>query len=58
MQNKFLKEFVPAVNGLSVDTLDELLFYYSNDCKFSDPFHSIIGKENIHRLYFSMFEYS
>ena len=56
MKNKFLKEFIPVINGLSVNTLDELLLFYSEDCKFSDPFHSIVGKNNVHKIYLSMFD--
>ena len=56
MQNKFLKEFVPIINDLSLATLDDLLFFYSQNCKFSDPFHSIVGKKNISQLYFLMFK--
>lgn len=55
MQSKFLKELVPIINNLSVETLDNLLLFYSENCKFSDPFHYVVGKKSIYKIYNSMF---
>jgi hypothetical protein len=51
-----LNDFLPELSNLSVENLDKFMCFYSQDCKFSDPFHSMFGKKNIKKVYSSMFE--
>ncbi|OUV99124.1 MAG: hypothetical protein CBD16_08705 [Betaproteobacteria bacterium TMED156] len=50
----FLKNFINKASILSEDNLDEFMLLYSENCIFTDPFHSVKGKGKVKKIYQSM----
>jgi len=49
--------FIQAAESLSVSSVDELAVFYSDDCIFTDPFQTVMGRAEVRRVYASMFEH-
>lgn len=55
-KKKFLNKLTPLIVNLKLENLETFLIFYSENCKFSDPFHSTVGKKNIKKIYTTMFK--
>lgn len=49
--------FITAAESLGPDSLEALLNFYAEDCRFTDPFQTVYGRSNIRRVYQDMFSH-
>ncbi|MFM8630671.1 MAG: nuclear transport factor 2 family protein, partial [Betaproteobacteria bacterium] len=49
--------FIAAAEALDQHHLDQLLAFYADDCRFTDPFQTVSGKSAIQQIYAEMFIY-
>lgn len=50
-----IADFIAAAEALDPQHLDQLVAFYADDCRFTDPFQTVIGKSAIQQIYAEMF---
>lgn len=49
--------FITEAESLGKDSIERLSAFYADDCRFSDPFQTVQGREQIKAIYRDMFEH-
>ena len=49
--NLLIKEIIKRFEGLSLDTVDQLIDLYSTDAFFKDPFNEVSGQHDIKKIF-------
>ena len=49
--------FIAAAESLNQNSVQQLSAFYAEDCRFSDPFQTVQGRDQVQAVYRDMFEH-